>query len=214
MRIQIKKYPLARNQQGVAAVEFALILPLLVLLFFGCLELSNLLITDSRLRYTTASVSDIITQTPTGQIDEDDLSLALIAAKTIIAPFPVNDGLGIRLGILVTAYRPTSITAAEVIWSRMLSGGATTSSTGSLAGFGLTTLACGSTGLPASLLPKTITSPFNDVLVVTGAYRWQPMFTMIYSGTILLQSINYNMPRYSLRLDPITTGAKSIAPAC
>lgn len=214
MRTQVTKSYLSRNESGVAAVEFALILPVLVLLFFGCVELSNLLITDSRLRYTTASVSDIIAQTPTGQIDEDDLTIALTAAKTIIAPFPVNDGVGIRLGILVSAYRPTSISAAEVIWSRMLSGGASVSSTGSLTGFGLTTLACGATGLPASLLPKTVTSPFNDVLVVTGAYRWQPMFTMIYSGILTLQSTNYNMPRYALRLDPITTGAKSIAPEC
>jgi Flp pilus assembly pilin Flp len=53
---------LQQRQDGVAAVEFALITPLLVMLFFGAVEMSNLLIADSRLRNVAGSLSDLITQ--------------------------------------------------------------------------------------------------------------------------------------------------------
>lgn len=193
-----------RQQNGVAAVEFALILPVLTLLLFGAIELSNLLIADSKLRNVAASVSDLLTQKSNGIVSEADLNVANIAAAQIMTPLPVNG----RLAILITTYRPTTIHAANVLWTRIIAGGVTGNQQGTV--LGLTTPVCSNSALPSSLLPKSMASPFNDVMQVTAVYNWSPWFATIYSGTIRLRSGNYNMPRYSLVLNAGST----ISPPC
>lgn len=199
----IRKY--AARQDGVAAVEFALIAPLLVLLFFGAVELSNLLIADSRLRTVAASMSDLLTQKSNGTVSETDLNVANTAAAQIMMPLPVG---GPRLAILFTAWRPVTINTSRVLWTRIITGGANGNQLGTV--MGLTTPACATDGLPSGLLPKSAASPFNDVLQVTAVYDFHPWFATIFSGSILLRSVNYNMPRYSLTLNPGAT----LAPPC
>lgn len=206
MSILRTRLPLFRRHEGgVAAVEFALIAPLLVLLFFGTIELSNLLITDSKLRNVAASISDLLTQKSNGAVSAGDLNIANLAAAQIMIPLPV---FGPRLAILMTTYRPTSTTAGNVLWSRLIVGGVVGNQQGTV--MGLTTPNCANTGIPTALLPKTDTSPFNDVLQVTAVYDWTPWFATIFNTTIRLRSTNYNMPRYSLVLNP----GPSITPPC
>jgi len=188
---------LQHRQDGVAAVEFALIAPVLVLLFFGTVELSNLLIADSKLRNVAAGLSDLITQKSNALINTNDLNIANLAASQIMMPLPVT---GPRLTVLVTNFRPESTSTSRVVWTRLLVGGAANPQQGT--SMGLTTPACSDSSLPASLLPKTATSPFNDVVRVTASYDFEPWFANIFSGTIRLTSTNYNMPRYSLVLNP------------
>lgn len=197
---------LQQRQDGVAAVEFALITPLLVMLFFGAVEMSNLLIADSRLRNVAGSLSDLITQKTDGTITASDLNTANVAAQQIMLPLPIS---GTKLAVLFTTYRPTSISAANVIWTRLIVVGTTGNQRGTTV-LGLTTPACSDTSLPANLLPPTASSPFNDVLKVTAVYRWQPWFASIFSTSIDLRSTNYNMPRYTLTLGVDS----SINPAC
>lgn len=199
----LKKY--AARQDGVAAVEFALIAPLLVLLFFGAVELSNMLIADSRLRTVAASMSDLLTQKSNGTISETDLNVANTAAAQIMMPLPVGSS---RLAILFTAWRPISTNKSRVLWTRIITGGTTGNQLGTV--LGLTTPACDTDGLPAGLLPKTGSSPFNDVLQVSAVYEFRPWFATIFNGSILLRSVNYNMPRYSLTINPGST----ITPPC
>lgn len=204
MLINLQFKALRQQEDGVAAVEFALILPLLVLLFFGIIEMSNLLIADSRLRAVASSVSDLLTQKYDGTVAEADLDTANLAASQIMMPLPVNG----KLAILTSVYRPNNISKATLLWTRVLAGGATTSQL--TPALGLTPPACNDHGLPSSLLPKSTTSPFNDVMQVTAVYDWSPWFGTIFSGTIRLRSTNYNMPRYSLQINAGT----DITPLC
>jgi Flp pilus assembly pilin Flp len=199
---------LARDQRGVAAVEFALITPLLILIFFGVVELSNLLVADSRLRNATASVADLLTQKADGNITANDLNTANIAAAEVLRPLPVVVGSTPRLALLITNFRPVSTADADVNWTRIVRGGGSAPQTGGE--LGLTNPPCTDSSLPATLLPKTATSAFNDVLRVTGRYEWFPWFATIYSGSVMLTSTNYNMPRYSLQLNADAT----ISPGC
>ena len=47
------------NEQGVSAVEFAIIAPVMVLIYFGCIELSFLMRMDRRVTSTSASLGDL-----------------------------------------------------------------------------------------------------------------------------------------------------------
>ena len=51
------------DRRGLAALEFALIAPLMVLVLFGSVELTELLATNRRAENTTASVADVISRT-------------------------------------------------------------------------------------------------------------------------------------------------------
>ncbi len=199
----MRGFKLFKNQDGVAAVEFALIAPLLILLFFGTIELSNLLIADSKLRNTAASMSDLLTQKTNAVVSETELvDIALLAATQIMLPLPVA---GPKLAILMTVHRPTSYTTAEIVWSRIIVGGATASQLTPALGLVVPDCADPST-LPATLLPKAPTGsnpapPFNDVLEVSAVYEFTPWFATIFNTSVLLRSTNYNMPRYSLVLN-------------
>lgn len=193
-----------RHEDGLAALEFALIAPLLVLLFFGAVELSNLLIADSRMRTVAASIADLLAQKSNGIISQTDLNVANTAATQIMLPLSVNG----RLAVLLTVWRPATLNTSQVVWTRIIKGGTTGSMLGSE--LGLSTPACATDGLPASLLPKSASSPFNDVLQVTAVYEFHPWFATIFSGSFRVTSGNYNMPRYTLTLDPGNT----LSPPC
>lgn len=60
------------NQSGVAALEFVLIFPILIMLFLGCVELYGHFHAVRKVGNVTASLADIVAQTAsisTGQLD-------------------------------------------------------------------------------------------------------------------------------------------------
>ncbi len=183
---------LIRNTEGVAATEFALIAPILILLFLGVVEVSNLLVADMKLRAAASSVADLITQDSDGSITTGDLTLVGVAAQQIMAPLSVS---GSRLNLTVTDYQISSASGnpVSVRWRRFYTPPAAPVAT--------STPACDGTGLPATLKATTL----NDVVRVDASYVWTPMFIRIFSASITLRTTNYNMPRYSLTL-PLATG--------
>ena len=73
-----------KNIEGVAAVEFALILPLLALLYLGGIELSLLMQADRRVTTVTATIGDLASRQTT--LNNDDVSDIFDAARIIISP--------------------------------------------------------------------------------------------------------------------------------
>lgn len=210
MRLTITTPPkcLLRNEQGMAAVEFALISPILILLFFGAIELTNLLIADSKLRNVASSAADLVTQKSTGQITAADLNIVNIAVTEIMRPLAISTGSTPLVAVRITNYRPTSETVTGVNWTRTIFGGGTNPVVTDQ--LGLVNPTCGTDDLPTSLRPKTATSPLNDVVRVTARYNWAPTFANIFNSNIMLEATNYNMPRYSLNLNAGT----GISPPC
>lgn len=181
-----------RDTSGIAATEFALIAPILILLFLGVVEVSNLLVADMKLRATASSVADLMAQDSDGSISAADLNLAGVAAQQIMAPLPIT---GSRLNLTVTNYQISSAVGNPVTvrWRRFY--------TPPAAPIVSATPACDGTGLPVTLKAATL----NDVLRVDASYVWIPMFFRIYSASITLSTTNFNMPRYALTL-PLATG--------
>ena len=57
------------NEEGISAVEFALVAPLLIMLYLGAIELSFLMEVDRRVTQTAASLGDL-TGSPGGQLPD------------------------------------------------------------------------------------------------------------------------------------------------
>jgi Flp pilus assembly protein TadG len=103
----------SRERSGLAAVEFALILPIMVLLFFGMLEASDLFTVNRRLANAANSLVDLAAHEPTlthAQLDDMIVGVTRILEPTDTSTV-VMRVISIRKGSDINA-QPT------VHWSR------------------------------------------------------------------------------------------------
>jgi TadE-like protein len=79
-----------RNQSGVAAIEFAFILPILVMLTFGGYEAWNMILAAQRLDRVAFSVADLASRL-SNSATEGDVSNLLDGGLYIAQPFDIID---------------------------------------------------------------------------------------------------------------------------
>ena len=79
---------LAGDRAGVAAIEFALVMPILVSLFLGTFELTNLLLANSKLTEAAQTAADLVAQQKS--VVKADITNFGNAARQIMAPFPTT----------------------------------------------------------------------------------------------------------------------------
>jgi Flp pilus assembly protein TadG len=79
-----------RDGRGVSALEFALIAPVLILVYFGMAELSQAMMAQRRASHAASTVGDLISQYDSGanQVHDTDVTGVFNAANAIMAPFP------------------------------------------------------------------------------------------------------------------------------
>jgi len=111
---------LLRDRSGIMAVEFALLLPVLLSLFLGMIEMERLTTAARRAMSTAQTVADLVAQNAT----HTDASLAAIvdAGRLILAPLPAGDAV---LGLTISSVGYDSQGTPEVLWSYTAGGGAT-----------------------------------------------------------------------------------------
>jgi Flp pilus assembly protein TadG len=73
------------NEDGVSAVEFALIAPILIFIYLGAVELSLLMRVDRRVTSTTASLGDLTARLAT--VTDDDMKEMFAAAEVMMQPY-------------------------------------------------------------------------------------------------------------------------------
>ncbi|RKE69606.1 TadE/TadG family type IV pilus assembly protein [Pseudorhodoplanes sinuspersici] len=101
----------AQDKRGVSAVEFALILPLMVLLYFGLVEVSQGVIVDRKVKMTARTVADLVSQVST--IDNSGVDAALGASTAILAPFSAANAK-----VIVSVVSIDNNGNAKIVWSR------------------------------------------------------------------------------------------------
>ena len=74
---------LADDERGVSAVEFAMLLPLMLTLYLGTVEISQGIDADRKVTITARSVADLVAQT--SSINNSDMTNALNAASAVMA---------------------------------------------------------------------------------------------------------------------------------
>lgn len=100
----------ARDRRGVAAVEFALIAPFLILSYMGLAEVTMALMAERRASHATAVVADLVAQdTLTTRSELNDV---FSVAEEILTPFSPS-GMKIR----ITAIRADTNGVPKVVWS-------------------------------------------------------------------------------------------------
>lgn len=108
-----------RDRAGIAATEFAFILPVMTLLFFGMLELSDLQTVSRRLANASNALVDLVAQEPT--ITHAEVDDAIIGITRLLEPTDTSQFI-VRV-ISVTRGTATG-DSPKVGWSRDQTGAA------------------------------------------------------------------------------------------
>jgi len=162
---------LRRDQKGVSAVEFAMLLPLMVTLYLGTVEISQGVAIHRKVTLTARTVADLGSQATS--LSSGDMTNMLTAAQAVIAPFPAN-----QLKVTVSAVTIDAKNVATVAWSCTLNG---------------TKRATNSTvPLPASLNVANSQLIWSEV-----EYHYVPTIGYVVTGALNLQDQLYMRPRLS-----------------
>ena len=162
---------LAGDQRGISAVEFALLLPLMVTLYLGVVEISQGIGADRKVTMTARTIADLVAQT--SSINNNDMTNSLNAATAVMAPFPDSN-----LKVTVTSVTIDANGKATVAWSDTKNG---------------TARSVGSTvTLPAALNIANSSLIWSEV-----EYAYKPTVGYIVSGTLNLKDHLYMRPRLS-----------------
>ncbi len=102
-----------RAKDGVAAVEFAFIVPIMLSLYFGTMELSQGIDVNKKVGRASSLVADLVTQ-QTVITKSEIVAIANIAAATL-QPYKRSDAIVELVGIQVSGETPPK---ARVTWSQ------------------------------------------------------------------------------------------------
>ncbi|ABD06498.1 conserved hypothetical protein [Rhodopseudomonas palustris HaA2] len=79
---------LAKDRSGLAATEFAFIVPLMLLMFFATVELSAGIAVDRKVTLVSRTLSDLVSQATT--VTDSDLKNVFAASYGVLAPYPTS----------------------------------------------------------------------------------------------------------------------------
>ena len=168
----------ARDRRGVSAVEFAMILPLMLTLYLGSVEISQGISIDRKVTLTTRTVADLASQV--SNITNADMTNLLQASSTVMTPYPTT-----TLRITVSSVVIDSQGRATIAWSDTLNG------TARPVGAAVT--------LPAALNIASTSLIWSEV-----SYQYQPVIGYVVTGSLNLSDQIYMRPRLS---DNVTRSA-------
>ncbi|UTW56011.1 TadE/TadG family type IV pilus assembly protein [Kordiimonas sp. SCSIO 12610] len=113
MLFKIRKRRLLKNEEGVVVTELALILPLLVVILAGIVEVSNYILLNMKAQHTVVALGDLTTRSST--ISADTVADVYTAVEEIMAPYPVE----LNAKVILTALSvdgASSVTDPIIIW--------------------------------------------------------------------------------------------------
>ena len=165
-----------KASDGIAAVEFALIAPVMIALFFASVEVSNILIVDRKVTTVTSAVADLIAQDI--ELTDDELADVLAVAAALFEPF-ATDGLSITVSSVID-----NGGTAEIDWSEDFQGGT-------------------SVGAGPNSLPTGILTTGASVIVVEATYIHSTGVGYFLADEVTLEDIFYARPRRTPQVERV-----------
>ena len=172
------------SRRAVAAVEFAMIMPVLLLLFLGTFDAQNAICIYAKIRSATYALAAITNQygsTGTSVISTTTMTGITSAATAILAPYSSTPAI-----VVISQIKATSNSVAVVSWSYSPT-----------AGQALTPGAA-FTSLPTNFATDTCNNTYPCYAIYGQVtYAFTPMFGAIMTGSLTLSDSIYTTPRVS-----------------
>ena len=159
----------ARDRRGVSAVEFALVAPLMIALYFGCVEVSDGVAVDRKVSLTSAALANLVAQSTS--LSFDDMTNIFNASSAIIQPYSAAN-----LRMTVTCVSIDASKNVTTKWSRSGTNG----------------------GVAATLtVPPDLKVANTQLVAAQVSYAYTPIVGYTITGTLTLSDQMFMMPRIS-----------------
>jgi Flp pilus assembly protein TadG len=112
LRLRRSAAAMRADCRGIAATEFAVIVPIMLVMFFGTVEFSSGVAVDRKVTLMARTLSDLTSQSTS--VTDSDLTNFFAASKGIMTPYPSAPTLSTITELYVD---PTTL-AARVQWSQ------------------------------------------------------------------------------------------------
>lgn len=173
MRMQLRLPHWARrfagDTQGVSAVEFALVLPLMLTLYLGGTEVTQAITASRKVTLVSRTVADLSSQSSC--INNTNMTNILNASSAVVAPFSSS-----RLKVTVSQVKIDANSNATIEWSDTLGGTAH--------------------GTGASVtLPDALKVASTWLIWAEVEYDYEPTFGSGITGQLALKDQMYMRPR-------------------
>lgn len=162
-----------RNRDGVAAVEFALLLPVMVIVYTGMVDVVQLVMVNRKVTQLTSALSDLTARVQS--VSTADVENIINAAQTILMPY-----YGGKTTMVIASVVIDSAGVAKVCWSEP--GNSTAPARG-------TTVA----------IPEIYRTPNTSVIMARASYEYKPLVGYVLNRSFTLgDSPIYARPRRGL----------------
>lgn len=185
-----------RDRRGVAAVEFALLLPVMLTLYIGSVEVTQNLTATRRVVLLARTLSDLTTQSP--KLAEAELNGIVAAATSVLAPLSMTPA---KIRITSVAISPSGsadpnvANPASVCWSYHKNWSAHARGT-----------TLDSTTIPASLR----TEPGTSLIMAEVEYPYKPVIGYVLTGEVIMNERIFMRPRMSTYVERTDMANKGI----
>lgn len=171
LKVSARLQRFTEEQRGLAAIEFAMLLPMMLTLFIGSVEMATGVAMDRKVGLAAHTIADLASQYTT--ITDADMTDILNASTDIIYPYPSG-----KLQAVVSELSISAQGQATVVWSDTLNGTART---------------VGST----VTIPANLAAANTYLLLGETAYNYTPSYGYVVTGTLALSGQIYMRPRQS-----------------
>ena len=165
----------ARDHQGMSAVEFAMILPLMVTLYVGGSEVSQAVSMNRKVTITARSVADLVARTTS--VNSTDMTNILNASRSVIAPYSTS-----FLIVKVSSVTIDNNGQATIAWSKSTPAG-NAHSVGS--------------SVPLTGTKAPLAVPNSSLIWGEVQYTYKPALGYVITGTLTLKDEMFMSPRMS-----------------
>jgi len=159
------------DARGVAAVEFAMIVPLLLALYFGVVELTQGVMTKQRAAHTASTIGDLVAQS--SSITAAEVGDIFTVGDTVMYPYPTAS-----LKMRVSSLTADANGAVTVAWSQAS---------------GMTALTKGA----AVSVPANVISAGGSVVMGESQYTYASAFSQVMPSPVVFHQTYYEQPRIS-----------------
>ena len=173
----------------MAAVEFALIIPVLLLIYVGTIEASALITMDRKVQSVSGALGDLVARSEE-RLSSSELRDYFRAASGIMTPYTVSQ---VRQTVTVVSVSETGQTSVE--WSQEFFGG--TLEDGMLVGGTYRANAAYPKGSSYPVPQEMINISLKGTVIAAEAtYSYLPLYGIVFNEPINLRRASYFAPRF------------------